>query len=300
MKPTHFSAAALVLFAACAVQQDPAPGTCNAKSVNCAVAGAGSGGGSAGLSSAGSTMAGANTGGMTPVAGAASGGASGAVAGGGSSGAVTAGAPAGGASAGAPAGGGGSGGAAAGAPAGGGGSGGAAAGAPAGGGGAGGAGSGTLVVIRANRTKAGTRNYLKVVAPENFVQWAATTLADAEVFEQISVGTDLIKLRATSINQYVALDQAIVAPKTEENDYLVANATLATAAVINNAVCPAMNTFLAACAPNCRGMQIMADDDANNFVVSDDQFTLSNGARVRGNDCGASAGAWEGWEFVAK
>jgi hypothetical protein len=81
---------------------------------------------------------------------------------------------------------------------------------------------------------------------------------------------------------------------------LVANATLANAAVINNAVCAAMNGFAAACAPNCRGMQIIADDDVNNFVVSDDQFTLSTGARARGNDCGASAGAWEGWEFIAK
>ena len=293
MKPAHFGAVALVLCAACAVQQDPPAGRCNAKSVNCDVAGAGTGGGSAGNNNmAGSAPAGADGGGMSPTAGGApAGGAPGA----GASGLpATAGAPGGGA----PAGGGGSGSAAAGAPAGGGGA--ASAGAPAGGGGAGGAVSGTLVVIRANRNKAATRNYLKVVPPDNFVQWAATTLADATVFEQVTVGINLIKLRAVSIDTYVALDQSIVTPKTEENDYLIANATLANAAVINNTVCAAMNALGAACAPNCRGMQIAADDDVNNFVTSDDQFTLTTGTRARGTDCGNTAGAWESWEFIAQ
>ena len=156
------------------------------------------------------------------------------------------------------------------------------------------------VVIETNRADGtGKRFFLKVVPPGNYLQWTGTSVADAEVFQQVSAGTDLVKLRATSVDKFVALDQAIVPPQTKQNDYLVANATEATAAIINIALCATTNTAGAACAPNCRGMQVVGDDDADKFVTSDDQFTLANGARARSNSCGAPATAWESWEFIA-
>ena len=301
MKAKTFGLVSLVVLGACAVQADP-PATCNVKSVNCAAAGAGVGGSGAGMSSssAGMTAAagssGAATGGMTATAGADSGGAP-ATAGapgtagaatGGSSGTAAGGAPA----AGAPAGGAPAGGApAGGAPAGG---------APAGGapaGGSGGAPATGLIVIRANR---GSRNYLKVVAPPNYVQWTATTVADAEKFEQVAAGAGQFKLRATSVDKFVALDQAVVAPATAQNDYLVANATEANAVVLKFDLCASTNAKTAACAPNCRGIQVVSDDDVDNFVASDDQFTLANGSRARSNTCGATATAWESWEIIAQ
>jgi len=141
---------------------------------------------------------------------------------------------------------------------------------------------------------------LKVVPPDNTVQWTGISADDAEVFKEVVVGTDQVKLLATSVNKFVALDQAIVAPKTEQNDYLVATATEATAAVIGIALCANTNAATAACAPNCRGLQVMSDDDGANFVASDDQFSLSSGARARSNSCGAAgtSTAWESWEII--
>jgi len=157
------------------------------------------------------------------------------------------------------------------------------------------------VVIETNRSDGtGARAFLKVVPPNNYLQWTGTSPTDAEVFQEISVGTDQVKLLATSVNKYVALDQTIPATKTAEADYLIANqATAATASVLNIALCAATNAAAAKCAPNCRGIQVMGDDDADNFVVSDDQFTLLTGSRARSASCGAGSTAWESWEFIA-
>ena len=301
MKATSLGLIALCALGACAVANDPSPGTCNAKSVDCGVAGSGVGGGGAGApqSSAGASTAGANASGGTPSSAGADPGGAGAPGAGGSpasAGAPAAGAPAGGAPAGgAPAGGAPAGGApAAGAPA----AGAPAAGAPAGGSG-GAATTGNLVIIKTNRDKAGFRYYLKLGAG-NYLNWTATLATDAEVFEQVSAGTDKVKLRATSINKFVTLDQNVPAGETKENDYLVANGTEATAAVINIALCVATNAAKAPCAPNCRGMQVMADDDVDNFVASDDQFTQAAGSRARSNTCGTGSTDWESWELIAK
>lgn len=290
MRATHWSLVATILLGACAVQEDASTAACGVGSVSCNVAGstamAGAGGGvpgeagaagsatagtgqagsgqagaaQAGSAQGGTGQAGAAQGGAAPQAGAAQGGTA-------QAGAAQAGAPQ--------------------------------AGAPQAGSGAGGAPATGTVVIQTNRDKAGARFYLKVVAPGNYLQWVATTVADAEKFEQISVGTDLVKLRATSINKYVALDQAIPANQTAQADYLIANAAdAASAATLNIALCATTNAATSLCAPNCRGIQVMSDDDANKFVVSDDQFTLTTGARARSNSCGTTAGAWESWQFI--
>ncbi len=156
-------------------------------------------------------------------------------------------------------------------------------------------------MIETNRSDGtGARFFLKVMPPNNYLQWTGTSAADAEVFQKIVVGTDQVKLLATSVNKYVALDQAIPAMETNEADYLIANqATVANAAVLNIALCAATNTAVAKCAPNCRGIQVMSDDDTDNFVVSDDQFTLKTGSRARSAGCGTGSTAWESWEFVA-
>lgn len=279
MKATYLSVVTLALLGACATQEDQTnAGLCNPRSADCNVAGASA----AGAGTAGASVAGADAGGAsgTGTAGAAQAGA--AQAGAAQGGSAQAGAAQGGA-------------AQAGAAQGG----AAQAGAAQGGAaqaGAGGAPATGTVVIQTNRDKGGQRWYLKVVAPDNYVQWAAATVADAEKFAVVSAGTNLIKLRATSINKFVALDQT----GDPQKDYLVANATEATAAIINNALCAATNTAVAACAPNCRGMQVMGDDDVNNFVVSDDQFTLATGARARSAGCGTGSTAWESWQFITQ
>ena len=93
-------------------------------------------------------------------------------------------------------------------------------------------------MIETNRSVGtGARAFLKVVPPDNYLQWTGTSATDAEVFQEVVVGTDQVKLLATSVNKYVVLDQTI--PTTppgnaNENDYLAATApTAATAAVIN-------------------------------------------------------------------
>jgi len=295
MKAIPLGLVGLAFFVACAEQQDAPPTTCNVRSANCEAAGNGSTAGSGGSVSGGA--GGGTSAGATSMAGAGAGASGGGApsAGASSAGAMGAGAPGAGApGAGAPsAGGGGAPGAGAGGAPGAG-----AAGAP--GAGAGGAPATGGVVIETNRSDGtGARFFLKVVPPNNYLQWTGTSATDAEVFQEVVVGTDQVKLLATSVGKYVALDQAVPTGETNQADYLVANqATAATAAVLNIALCAATNTAAAKCAPNCRGIQVMGDDDADNFVVSDDQFTLKTGARARSNSCGGGSTAWESWEII--
>ena len=156
-------------------------------------------------------------------------------------------------------------------------------------------------MIETNRSDGtGARFFLKVVPPNNYLQWTGTSATDAEVFQKVVIGTDQVKLLATSVNKYVTLDQTVPTGETAQADYLIANgATQADGAVLNIALCAATNAAAAKCAPNCRGIQVTSDGDADNFVVSDDQFTLKTGARARSASCGAGATAWESWEFIA-
>ena len=210
MKATYLSVVTLALLGACATQEDAPSGLCNPRSADCNVVAGAPGAGAAGANTAGSSSgggAGAGAAGSAQAGAAQAGSAQGGAAQGGGGaaqgGAPSAGAPQGGApQAGAPQGG---------APS---------AGAPQGGApsaGAGGAPATGRIVIRTNRDKGGQRWYVKLVAPNNHLSWSAATVAEAEKFEQVSTGTNQIKLRATSVNKYIALDQTVAAAQSEQH-----------------------------------------------------------------------------------
>jgi hypothetical protein len=119
----------------------------------------------------------------------------------------------------------------------------------------------------------------------------------AELFEVITVEGTKIKLRAMSTGHFVGID-------LNNNDYLIANASsLETATEFDDLACADANEAGAACAPNCRSLEALDDDELDNVVSAEPTCPASGGCvplgiRARSTICEGSATSWEAWEFI--